>query len=357
MILGGTPYYIHTVTTAFNASPGVHKIYRFVKAGTAVFGIGDSAVFKSTDDGETWTSTNLSYPSYHLTPDARISNDGTTLFVWDPNNTNFGNEVLKSTDAGNTWTSSGYQQPDGYAFLVHNGVAYGSSVLGLQYSADNGNNWLYVTTIGSTVNDIVAFGDTIFAATNMGVFKSSDNGLHWSAGLQQNTLCLCVAGTSLLCGTQKMGVWQTDINALYWFSKSDDLPYAASGDLQPVTSLSFNDFYVMANVRFDTLSTVIHYLYTMPIIALNTPNVQPDIADITLYPNPVRDELFIRADKPLTGDVQVSLFDLQGRMLKNSRFNNTATMSLKIGNIPTGIYLVNISNNKTTISRRIQVAN
>ena len=362
MILGGTPYYTPTAAVTFTASASVHKIYRFLRVNTIIYGVGDSAVFKSTDDGQTWTATNMTYPAYQMSSDARLSNDGNTLYLWDPNNVNFGTYVLKSTDGGNTWSSSGIQEPDGYAFLVHNGVIYASSLTSLQYSTNNGNTWLYVTTIGSTINDIVAFNDTIFVATNTGVYKSSDNGQHWTATIQGNILCLCVTPNSLLCGTYQNGVWESDITGIYWFSRSQDLPGmgVATGLYKPVTSLSLNDLYIMANILYDTTTTgpiLFHSLYTMPIQGLGTSNVSSAIKDVPVYPNPAKDEIFINAEQLTGQNIKVTLFDLQGRMKLSNSYSNGALISLKLENIQAGMYIVNINDGNSSVSKKVQVIN
>jgi len=357
MVLGGTPFYTHTISTAFTASTSVHKIYRSIRAGVMLYGVGDSAIFKSFDDGETWAATNLSAPLYNVGADARLFYDAPKLYVWDANNVNFGNEVLVSTDSGDTWFSSGYQQPDGYGFLVHNGIAYASSIMGLQYSTDNGNNWLYVTTIGSTVNDIAVFNDTVYVATNTGIYKGTGNLQQWTTTLQQNVLCLCSTGSALMCGTQSAGVWLSDPTGRYWFSKSEDLPLIDFGVYNPITALSFNDFYVMATARFDTTSGIVRYLYTMPIEALETLTMQTAITDVQVYPNPAREEIFIRMAQMPTQPVRIMLIDMQGRVLQNKTYSNSAVMSLKPGNVPAGMYILNISDEQSSVTKKIEISN
>ncbi len=353
ILLGGKPYYTHTYSTAFQASPSVHKIYRFIKAYGMLVGVGDSALFTSSDDGVTWDSTNMSYPVYHISSDARISVDGDTLYAWDPNNMGFGNDVLKSSDTGKTWISSGYQQPDGYAFLVHNGVAYASYLAGLQYSTDQGSNWQYVTTIGTTINDIKLFNDTVYAATSMGVYKNMGSPQTWTGTLMYNALSLCDAGATLLCGTQENGFWQSDPTGIYWFSKSDDLPYTGSGVLKPLSEVGYNDYYVLANVRFDTTG-VVHYLYTMPIIALSTGNV-PTLTDVQVYPSPAKGVLYINTGNALNGKVKVSLMDIQGRILRKEQYSDMQVLPLQLDNIPPGMYIVNIDDGHSSTSRKVSI--
>lgn len=352
IVLGGTPYYTHTVSTAFDPSTSGHKIYRFVKANSLLFGVGDSAIFKSHDDGVTWDSTTLSYPWYDVSSEARLSYDGSRLYIWDPSNTNFGN-VLQTTDTGNTWTSTGYQQPDGNAFLVYNGVAYASSLTGLQYSTDNGQNWHYVTTIGAVVNDVKVFNDTVYVATNLGVYKGTGDPAQWIGTIAKNTLCLCNTGTSMLCGTQQDGVWQSNASGTAWFSKSDDLPSTGSGVLRPVTELSYNDFYVMANVRFDTTG-VVHYLYTMPIAALSLPVNNSAFAEVQVYPNPAKDVLYISTGKQVPV-VRVVLLDLSGRAIAQQVYSNLNTMQLILPKIAPGIYVLNVNDGNSSVTKKIEI--
>jgi hypothetical protein len=352
IVLGGTPYYTHTVSTAFDPSTSGHRVYRFVKVNSLLFGVGDSAILKSHDDGVTWDTTTLSKPWYDISSECRMSYDGTRLYVWDPSNTNFGN-VLQTTDTGNTWTSTGYQQPDGIAFLVYNGIAYASSLTGLQYSTDNGQNWHYVTTIGSVVNDVEVFNDTVYVATNMGVYKGTGDPAQWIGTITKNSLCLCNTGLSLLCGTQQDGVWQSNAVGTAWFSKSDDLPYTGSGVLRPVTELSYNDFYVMANVRFDTTG-VVHYLYTMPIAALSISSGNVALDQLQVYPNPARDVLYINTGKSSTG-FKVVLMDLNGRMVAQQSYNNASTMQLVLPNLAAGFYVLNVSDGNSSVSKKIEI--
>ena len=359
MILGGTPYYTPTATVSFTASSSVHKIYRFAKLNDIVFGVGDSAIFKSLDNGQTWTATNMSAPIYNISSDARLSVDGTTLYTWDPFNNNFGNDVLKSVDSGNTWVSTTIQKPDGYGFLVHNSVIYATSIASLQYSTNNGNTWLYVTTIGSTINEIIAVNNDIFAATNLGVFKSTDNGQHWIATIQQNALCLCLVGSSIVCGTQGQGIWESDMNGIYWISRSEDLPGVgvATGVYKPITALSYNDQYIMATALYDTTNpgpVNFHSLYTMPITALNTADVTAAITNIQVYPNPAKDEIFINTGQLPGKNVKITLFDMQGRVMQSKTYN-TALISINPGNIPPGSYIVNINDGSSSVSKKIEI--
>jgi hypothetical protein len=59
-------------------------------------------------------------------------------------------------------------------------------------------------------------------------------------------------------------------------------------------------------------------------------------ADVSVYPNPVRDLLFIRSDEPVES---LSVYDLTGRRCKQAGYGTT---SLFVGDLSSGIYLVKV---------------
>ncbi len=362
MIVGDMPYYSSTVSTTFYPSTGGHRVYRFLRVNGVLLGVGDSAILKSTDDGQTWAPTTMGFPSVNIGPGARLSNEGNTVYAFDTYNINFGTLIYKSTDGGNTWLPTAIQKPDGYGFLVHDGVIYESALTTLQYSPDNGNNWYYVTTIGSSINDIVAFGDSVFVATNTGVYKTADKGQHWTSTKQDNVLCLCATPMSLLCGTNEHGVWQSDPTGLSWFQKSEDLPGmgVASGLYKPISALSYNDNYAMASVLYDTVNPGpynFHSLYTMPIAGLKTGNVQASITDIEVYPNPAKDELFIKAGTSYGKNVRVTLRDMSGAVKFSADYKGSPVIAVKVGKIPAGSYIATISNGSSSASKKVEIIN
>lgn len=67
---------------------------------------------------------------------------------------------------------------------------------------------------------------------------------------------------------------------------------------------------------------------------------------ITIYPNPVNDQLFIEVSPTITGG-KLQLFTLTGKKAYESAINNKKT-SLDLSNLPAGLYLVKIPSNETS---------
>jgi photosystem II stability/assembly factor-like uncharacterized protein len=146
---------------------GSDKIYGLAYIGTNLFAATDNGLFVSADKGGQWTSSNRGLAAFTVTA-LKAS----------------GNLLVAGTDN----------------FDVH-------------ISTDNGATWTHTTSglvdlIGGTrsnVYDVAIAGNMLFAATDSGVYSSSDNGGHWTLGnnILRDTavLSLYSNGTILLAGT------------------------------------------------------------------------------------------------------------------------------------------------------------
>jgi hypothetical protein len=78
--------------------------------------------------------------------------------------------------------------------------------------------------------------------------------------------------------------------------------------------------------------------------------------DFIIYPNPSKDELIISVPTEDKGDRwNVKIIDLDGKILKEAGSNNSA-FKVGINQIPTGIFIVQLSNLKgNRFTKRIQV--
>lgn len=73
---------------------------------------------------------------------------------------------------------------------------------------------------------------------------------------------------------------------------------------------------------------------------------------IRIYPNPAHDELIIRHDLMDVDELQISLFSIQGRLIKTDRMEGkSATVEMRL--MEPGIYIIRIYNEKYNIIRRI----
>ena len=148
---------------------------------TIVAGLGGS--YRSTDNGTTWSR--IGSLSYILGITRRDS-----IMLAETNN----NGISRSTDNGATWNTV---YPLGSNLVLGNAIALsgnraiaGRSIIGGSYllaSSDAGLTWPDSALVNcNSINAIVfsppqSGNNYVFAATDSGVFRSSDNGLHWTA--------------------------------------------------------------------------------------------------------------------------------------------------------------------------------
>jgi len=172
------------------------------------------SVCKTTDAGFSWTRYNLSPEfgyAYALSIDPTNSN--TVYAGGDP-------DLYKTTDHGNTWSSSS-SGLTGYAYAIainpHNtSIIYAGTSDGIFKSTDAGSHWGY-----SDLDDVYAIAidpnnpETIYAGTVDGVYKSTSGGDTWNAmelGGKHITCLGLYPDTYLYAGTYSSGTYRWDLN-------------------------------------------------------------------------------------------------------------------------------------------------
>ncbi len=80
-----------------------------------------------------------------------------------------------------------------------------------------------------------------------------------------------------------------------------------------------------------------------------------NIVEFGVYPNPTTDVLNIRMDSNPTTDFSIILYDVSGRSLYKTTTKENNTLKVDLTSFKTGIYLLNIINNrnKTTITKKV----
>ena len=146
-------------------------------------------IFHSTDLGDTWTELTPKSTSFtmKISPGVKVLAAGETLLA-------LGVTTFRSTDGGKTWTDFGFDKSDMNAMM--NSVTLGmfptltvdkNTFLkvgmrdGLIRSTDGGQSWHPFTKgiVGTSVYDLVAFKNALYANTGSGIAKSADNGKSW----------------------------------------------------------------------------------------------------------------------------------------------------------------------------------
>lgn len=124
------------------------------------------------------------------------------------------------------------------------------------------------------------------------------------------------------------------------------------GDLLYQIALVEPDPCVIGSTASDTTSLIksnfVEYSNTGPVVA--SVNEQEKEKGLSIYPNPVKDELFIRFDNTVLKNAEVSLYDMTGRLVHDPEVI-TGNATLDFSDLTSGTYLLKIRDNDTIFSR------
>ncbi len=146
-------------------------------------------MFSSSDDGSTWTTSNNGLPETNTSYFVRsVGRNATHLFA----GTHTG--VFRSADNGATWTNANGTLTATNTVYANKFFQFGTTTFavfagtianggGMHRTVNNGNTWLIGHSgLGSnaTVYHMASSGTALYAATSVGLYKSTDNGQQWA---------------------------------------------------------------------------------------------------------------------------------------------------------------------------------
>ncbi|MBL0048899.1 MAG: T9SS type A sorting domain-containing protein [Bacteroidetes bacterium] len=273
-----------------NSLPSFPEIYSLVAKGTDLFaGLFTGGVYKTSDNGATWTQVNTGFPinkavysmvvmgsnlfagtygggilissnngsTWSAVPDASMANtfikclgvNGTTLYASEVGTSG----LLKSTNNGTTFTSS--NNGFGMGSYVRSFVVSGSDIIvgtvsdGIYKSSNNGTSWTVSTTglISSQICGIYALtisGSTILAGSEgCGIFKSTNNATSWSesnSNLFNTTInAIAMVGSTLFAGIEGVGIFKSTDDGVTWTNSTVGLPVYNVHTIEAIGSAIF----------------------------------------------------------------------------------------------------------------------
>ncbi|HEA30044.1 MAG TPA: T9SS type A sorting domain-containing protein, partial [Leeuwenhoekiella sp.] len=96
-----------------------------------------------------------------------------------------------------------------------------------------------------------------------------------------------------------------------------------------------------------TFDTTFDYFNINEVTLLSTATVKESLAKIKIYPNPVQENLNIVIPDQESGIKTISLYDLQGRLIRNyapQRIKTNMGYRLATGNLSVGVYVIQLKN-------------
>lgn len=230
------------------SGPGIptsEGVFAFASIGAEVYaGLGYyGSVYRTIDSGATWPSSSIGLPALDVNT---IFVSGSNLFSGSLSNPG----VHRSTDGGNTWLPSGNGLP--YPFKSVQAFAQNSSYLfaaadylGTYRSSDNGDNWEPANngleTFGVNMHSLVVNGSDVYAGTEDGVYRTTNNGTSWTiasptvnGGDRPQVKAVVVLGSSIFAGTAANGIFKSSDAGATWTQSDNGI---AGGEGHAIQSL------------------------------------------------------------------------------------------------------------------------
>ncbi len=187
-----------------------------------ISGTFNKGIFISKDKGITWTESNVGLTDLTV---LEVAVSGQMLYA----STKSG--LFRSSDDGQTWTLVKSTPPNTWApyniLTIAGGTLFFMSELGVYRSTDLGNSWLEIEKKNTQyqIKPQCHIGTILFGSSENGIFRSSDNGDTWiSVGVtNQSVNSIIKNGTSLYAGTNQNGVYRSNNNGLSWTSVNSSL--------------------------------------------------------------------------------------------------------------------------------------
>lgn len=350
-------FYRPDTSTAFVASTSSFGGYgavlsQIVKAKGALFAGTTDGLYRSTDNGTTWTrssaATGYIYSLYAIN-DTLYGGVGT------------GSGVVKmSVDTGQTWVSIGYPSFMATTYVKANGVLYVGSNNGLKYTADNGTTWTAPPfssgLSGPIITGLASLGNSVYAACSTGVYKTIDNGSNWSLVLPKSMFSLIAVDTSLIGGTNTWGIYQSDQSGTNWNTINTGLPFVGSGSYYAVNALAHNSEVLIASVQYDSAIyvTELSALGLHPAAPTGIYETKKSPATINISPNPASTVVTLSVAETNNTPIYVRINDITGRTIFSITSNSTQT-TIDVSGIKAGLYFIHTSQGNNTTVQKISI--
>jgi hypothetical protein len=320
-------------------------------------------VRRSLDDGITWNlaNTGIDEELYHLSTVSANSRAAFAGFydVFSEHGISRWNSggIFRSTDNGATWmrVNSGLAVNDGTAVPIIKLEAYDDLQLaltlnGLYRSTNDGDSWskqaINFDASSDRLLDVARSSDTIVLASMRCMFRSLDAGKTWStfaSGLQStlenHQALLQLQDTLVLKSYDMSGELHTyRLDGEEWVNFDMDVP----------AGVEFTKFFTQGATLYAGSNE--RSIWTRSIGQVSTVRNGPSQEmGLSVYPNPVTDNAAISFTLELSSPVQASLYDLAGRMVLDlvrahmpQGLNTIAIDAASTALLPAGAYYLRI---------------
>lgn len=303
-------------------------------------GPGNSLVYRSSNNGNNWTSTGFNVLYSNFTTFAIA---GSIIYAGE----NSSKTVVVSSDNGATWSSVITGLPSAVsninALLLKGTLLFAATNNGVYKNTVGSNNWTSVSS-GLTnliIKSLSLSGTTLFAGTQgSGIFKSVNDGGTWTDAntgipLYTNVTCFTTFGTTVFAGTDN-GVFSSSNNGALWNNINTGLIDTS------ITAINVSNNYLWAG-------TTGHGVWKRQLSQIITGvDASTENSELIIYPNPADAYIHIRVTEEFLNNRSVlTIFDVTGRALLENYINHVE-VDLNIGNLSSGVYYFNLKNSSAS---------
>ncbi len=285
---------------------------------SGVIFLGGVGMYRSTDNGNTWSATGL---TSNLGPQTIAFDSNNHIYAGIQSATNSEIGVYKSTDNGNNWTQLNNIFYVTKIAIANNGDIFaGTYQNGIYRSSDNGNSWTLLNSSISIIRglDFNSNGHIFVGSSGDGIFRSTDNGDSWtktSNGLSNQNVQSIVINSNdrIFASTYGGGVFQSSDNGTSWSKVNSGLTNSNAWPL----ALNSSEFLFVGTygggVYISSQNTVsVHE---------NSNTIPNSFILSNNYPNPFNPNTTITFGLDSDSDVSVKIFNLSGKLISTLQNN------------------------------------